>query len=138
MNSVGHARHYLSGLLGTQRRKNFEVIGQDVKGSDYQGLEQFISASPWDHREVMDQVARDADVLLGDEQRAGLYIDESSFLKKGYASSGRAAAMVWTRGQGRKLPDWRLRLFGPRSTGVPDPLQVVFAPGVDAGLGPAG
>jgi SRSO17 transposase len=88
MNSVGHARHYLSGLLGTQRRKNIEVIGQDVKGSDYQGLEQFISASPWDHREVMDQVAGDADVLLGDEQRAGLYIDESSFLKKGHASVG--------------------------------------------------
>lgn len=88
MNSVGHARHYLSGLLGTQRRKNIEVIGQDVKGSDYQGLEQFISSSPWDHRAVMDQVARDADALLGDERRAGLYIDESSFLKKGHASVG--------------------------------------------------
>lgn len=88
MNSVGHARHYLSGLLGTQRRKNIEVIGQDVKGSDYQGLEQFISSSPWEHRGVIDQVARDADALLGDEQRAGLYIDESSFLKKGHASVG--------------------------------------------------
>ncbi len=57
MNSVGHARHYLSGLLGTQRRKNIEVIGEDVKGSDYQGMEQFISSSTRDHRAVMDQVA---------------------------------------------------------------------------------
>ena len=53
MNSVRHARHYLSGLLGTQRRKNIEVIGLDVKSSDCQGLEQFISSSPWDHRTVI-------------------------------------------------------------------------------------
>ena len=88
MNSVGHARHYLSGLLGTQRRKNIEVIGEDVKGSDYQGMEQFISSSPWDHLAVMDQVALDANELLGDEELTGLYIDESSFLKKGHASVG--------------------------------------------------
>jgi len=88
MNSVGHARHYLSGLLGTQRRKNIEVIGEDVKGSDYQGMEQFISSSPWDHRKLMDQVALDASDLLGDEALSGLYIDESSFLKKGHASVG--------------------------------------------------
>jgi SRSO17 transposase len=88
MNSVGHARHYLSGLLGTQRRKNIEVIGQDVRGSDYQGLEQFISSSPWNHEAVMDQLAADADALLGDKVEAGLYIDESSFLKKGHASVG--------------------------------------------------
>ena len=88
MNSVGHARHYLSGLLGTQRRKNIEVIGEDVSGSTYQGMKQFISSSPWDHRKLMDQVARDANALLGDYEQAGLYIDESSFLKKGKASVG--------------------------------------------------
>ncbi len=44
MNSVGHARHYLSGLLGTQRRKNIETIHNDVADSDYQGMEQFISS----------------------------------------------------------------------------------------------
>jgi SRSO17 transposase len=88
MNSVGHARHYLSGLLGTQRRKNIEVIGEDVKGSNYQGMEQFISSSPWDHQAVMDKVALDANELLGDEELTGLYIDESSFLKKGHASVG--------------------------------------------------
>ena len=83
MNSIGHARHYLSGLLGTQRRKNIETIENDVTGSDYQGLEQFISSSPWEHQAVMDQVARDANQLLGHERLAGLYLDESSFLKKG-------------------------------------------------------
>lgn len=88
MNSVGHARHYLSGLLGTQCRKNIETIHNDVAGSDYQGMEQFISASPWSHRALMDQVAADADSLLGDKREAGLYLDETSFLKKGKASVG--------------------------------------------------
>lgn len=88
MNSVGHARHYLSGLLGTQRRKNIESIGLDVKNSDYQGMEQFISSSPWDHQGVMDQVAREANELFCDEERTGLFIDESSFIKKGKASVG--------------------------------------------------
>ena len=87
-NSTGHARHYLSGLLGTQRRKNIETIENDVSGSDYQGMEQFISSSPWDHRALLDDVARDANELLGDGKEAGLYIDESSFLKKGASSAG--------------------------------------------------
>ena len=88
MNSVGHARHYLSGLLGTQRRKNIETIHNDVAESDYQGMEQFISSSPWSHRAVMEQLGDDADELLGDPRDTGLYFDESSFLKKGKASVG--------------------------------------------------
>ena len=88
MNAVTHAHHYLSGLLGKERRKNIETIENDVAGSDYQGMEQFISSSPWSHEQVMEQVARDADLLLGDEENTGLYIDESSFLKKGKASVG--------------------------------------------------
>jgi SRSO17 transposase len=88
MNSVGHARHYLSGLLGTQRRKNIETIHNDVAQSDYQGMEQFISSSPWCHQTLMDQVAMDADELLGDETKTGLFLDESSFLKKGKESVG--------------------------------------------------
>jgi SRSO17 transposase len=87
-NSVGHARHYLSGLLGTQRRKNIETIENDVSGSDYQGMEQFISSSPWKHQSLLDDVACDANELLGDGREAGLYIDESSFLKKGASSVG--------------------------------------------------
>ncbi|MCC5022413.1 MAG: transposase [Candidatus Synoicihabitans palmerolidicus] len=59
-----------------------------MKGSDYQGLERFISSSLWDHHSLMDQVACDANTLFGDEKLAGLYIDESSFLKKGHASVG--------------------------------------------------
>ncbi|MEN9636115.1 MAG: superfamily endonuclease, partial [Verrucomicrobiota bacterium] len=44
---VRHARHYLSGLLGKERRKNIERIEADVAESDYENLQQFISDSPW-------------------------------------------------------------------------------------------
>lgn len=87
-NSVDHARHYVSGLMGAQRRKNIETIENDVPGSNYQGMEQFISTSPWSHRDLLDDVAREADRHLGHGKDAGLYIDESSFLKKGKASVG--------------------------------------------------
>ena len=86
-NSVEHARRYVSGLLGRQRRKNMETICWDVEGADYQGLEQFVSASPWDERALLDQLARQADGLLGGEG-SGLYIDETSFVKKGGSSVG--------------------------------------------------
>lgn len=87
-NSVIHARHYLSGLFGTQRRKNIETIENDVPKSNYQGLEQFISSSPWSARNLLNDVARDADSLFGDDTEAGLLLDESCILKKGDHSVG--------------------------------------------------
>lgn len=109
MNSVKHASDYLSGLLGTQRRKNIETIENDVAESDYQGMEQFISASPWSHREVMDHVARDANEELGDAQEAGFYIDETSFLKKGKASVG--VQRQWS-GRVGKVDNCQIGVFG--------------------------
>lgn len=35
MNSVHHARCYLSGLMGTQRRKNIETIENDVSENPF-------------------------------------------------------------------------------------------------------
>lgn len=83
-----HARHYLSGLLGTQRRKNLERIEADVAESDYEGMQQFISNSPWDHRAVMRQVADRAEAVLGGAEDTALYVDETAFVKKGRASVG--------------------------------------------------
>jgi SRSO17 transposase len=83
-----HGRHYLSGLLGTQRRKNIERIEADVAASDYQGMQQFISDSPWDHLAVMRQVAEETEATLGGAAETALYVDESSFVKKGNASVG--------------------------------------------------
>ena len=81
-NSVDHARHYITGLMGTQRSKNIETFENDVAGSDYQGMEQFISSSPWDHRSLLDDVAKDASEAIGDDHETGLFVDETSFLKK--------------------------------------------------------
>jgi FOG: Transposase len=85
---IRHARHYLSGLLGTQRRKNIGRIESDVAESDYEGLQQFVSDSPWDHAAVMSQVAGAAEATLGGAPETALYVDESSFVKKGNASVG--------------------------------------------------
>jgi SRSO17 transposase len=83
-----HARTYLSGLMGTQRRKNIERIEADVAESNYQGMQQFLSDSPWDHAALMKQVAGEAESLLGRHPDCALYVDETSFVKKGDKSVG--------------------------------------------------
>ena len=85
---IRHAQHYLSGLLGKERRKNIERIEADVAESDYENLQQFISDSPWSHTAVMAQVATAVEATLGGQPDTALYVDESSFTKKGEASVG--------------------------------------------------
>jgi SRSO17 transposase len=84
----GHARHYLAGLLGTQRRKNMGCIGEDVPESNYEGLQYFVSECAWEHGPLMAQVAAEAGRELGNRPDSALYIDETSFVKKGTASVG--------------------------------------------------
>ena len=57
LNITEHAGHYISGLMGTQRRKKIETFENDVSGSDYQGMEQFISSLPCSHGNLLDDVA---------------------------------------------------------------------------------
>jgi SRSO17 transposase len=83
-----HARTYLSGLLGTARRKNIGRIEEDVSASNYQGMQQLLSDSPWSHDALLDTVALQADGLLGGHRDTALILDESSFVKKGEASVG--------------------------------------------------
>jgi SRSO17 transposase len=66
-------------------RKNIERMTEVVVDSEYQSLQHFISHSPWEHSPVMDQVALDADHLLGGAY-TGLIIDETSNPKKGKMS----------------------------------------------------
>jgi len=61
-----------------------------VPDTEYQALQHFVSHSPWDHRPVMDQVALDADRLLGGSPDTGLIIDETGIPKKGEMSVGTA------------------------------------------------
>jgi len=79
------AFHYLSGLVQAGK-KNVERMTEVVPDSNYQSLQHFVSDSPWKYRPVMDQVARDADAVLGRTPDTGLIIDETSFPKAGKKS----------------------------------------------------
>ena len=83
-----HAADYLSGLLGTYRRKNMECIHGDIPDSNYQGIQQLLSDSPWSHDKLMAQVADEANGILGGNRHSALLIDETSFVKKGDGSVG--------------------------------------------------
>lgn len=87
-NGVEHARCYLHGLFqARQGSKNMERMEEAVAGADYEGLQHFISGSPWAAGPVMDHVALEAPRLM-DGPMALAYIDETSFSKKGTASVG--------------------------------------------------
>lgn len=83
-----HARHYLTGLLGRNVRKSIGRIEEELPDSNYQGLQQFISDSPWDDQALLRQVRGEAEALLGRHRDTALYLDETSFVKKGNASVG--------------------------------------------------
>lgn len=85
---IRHARHDLSGWLGTPRRKNLARIAADVADRDDQGRQQFISDSSWEHGAVMRQVGEGAAATLGGEADTALYVDETALVKKGPASVG--------------------------------------------------
>jgi len=108
MNSVEHARHYVTGLLGKQRRKNIETIENDVEGSDYQGMEQFLSSSPWDHAGLLEAMVPELNRHLGGRAESALYLDETSFLKKGTKSVG--VQRQWS-GRAGKLENCQVAVF---------------------------
>src|SRR5262245_1420770 len=86
------AELYLRGLLLDGRRKSAGAMAErlqriDRTPHDYeQGLQQFLSHSPWDERPVRDQLARHVGHTLG---RAGLLLlDDTGFPKQGTHSVG--------------------------------------------------
>lgn len=78
----------ISGLLGKAKRKNIERIESDVTASDYEGMQHFMSNSPWSYSALMDQLAREADASLGGYRDTCLLFDEASHPKKGEDSVG--------------------------------------------------
>ncbi len=70
------------------QRKNMERMAEVVPESDDQALQHFLTNSPWNEREVLDQVALEADRLLGGEEDSALLVDESGITKKGKHSVG--------------------------------------------------
>lgn len=93
-------RAYLSGLLqGKRGAKNMERMEEHVSGFHYQRVHHSISSSPWEHRPLMDEIARRADGLLGGAPRPRLVIDDSGFQKKGTQSVGVARQYIGRLGK---------------------------------------
>jgi len=90
-------------------RKNMERMAEVVPDSDARNLQQFLTHSKWSARDVIDQVASDANELLGDEQQAGFFIDETSFAKQGPMSVG--VARQWL-GRLGKVDNGQVAVFG--------------------------
>ena len=103
------ARQYTSGLMQAGSRKNMDRIAEVVPESKSRNLQQFLTHSKWNHREVVDHVARDADGFLGDVKNACLLIDESGFAKQGKASVG--VARQWL-GRLGKVDNGQVAVFG--------------------------
>lgn len=81
-----NGRDYIGGLLSDLERKSVEPIAQRV-GKPRRALQYFIGAAPWDHRPLLDELARQAGQDLGSER--GVFVfDASGFPKKGTESVG--------------------------------------------------
>lgn len=88
-------------------------MAEVVPQTDEQSLQQFLSDSPWDYQGVMDQVAEDANRVLGGRDSA-LLIDESSVVKKGEHSVG--VARQWC-GRLGKVDNCQVGVFAALSKG---------------------
>ena len=103
------ARQYASGLMQAGSRKNMDRMAEIVPGSKSRNLQQFLTHSKWNHRDVIDHVAQDVDELLGDERDACLLIDESGFAKQGRGSVG--VSRQWL-GRLGKVDNGQVAVFG--------------------------
>ena len=97
-NGVEFAERYVSGLLTETPRKNMERMdehlgkdnspGKDLGEDSYQGMQQFLSSSPWDDSLVYAEISSRANQRLGGSKDSTLIIDESANGKKGKKSAG--------------------------------------------------
>ena len=128
------ARHYVRGLLQAET-KNMERMEEAIPEADHQALQHLVSESAWSERAVLDQVAQDANRLLGGHADSALLIDESRCPKKGTRSVG--VARQWC-GQLGKVENCQVGVFAALSRGPEVTLidgRWVFARGVDARSG---
>jgi SRSO17 transposase len=113
-NVTDKARQYASGLMQAGSRKNMDRMAEIVPDAKSRNLQQFVTHSKWDHREVMDHVAHDVDGFLGDDHSAGLLIDESGFEKQGKGSVG--VSRQWL-GRLGKVDNGQVAVFGALAKG---------------------
>jgi len=108
------ARQYACGLMQAGSRKNMDRMAEVVPESKSRNLQQFLTHSKWDHKEVIDHVAQDVDSLLGDVRHACFLIDESGFVKQGKGSVG--VSRQWL-GRLGKVDNGQVAVFGALANG---------------------
>jgi len=89
-------------MQAKRRAKNMERMEEHVAGFDYQCVQNFISDSPWEHRPLMDEIARRASGLLGGAARTRLVVDDTGIQKKGHKSVGVARQYLGRLGKVEK------------------------------------
>ncbi len=82
------ALQYLQGKFLQKGRGNMTSYAKNVKGSNSQKFQHFISDSPWDEDPVIEQIQADVTELIGDKINGSIHIDESGFKKDGKNSVG--------------------------------------------------
>ena len=87
VNIADRAFQYLKGLFQADK-KNLERIEERIPETSYDPLQYFLSDADWDWYPIHDQIAADADSLLGGHGDSALYIDETGIPKKGKMSVG--------------------------------------------------
>lgn len=95
-------------------RKNMERMEEYVIGADDQALQYMLTESQWDSKAVMDQVAQEANQLLGGDESC-LLLDESGFEKKGEHSVG--VARQWN-GRLGKVDNCQVGVFAALGRGT--------------------
>ena len=100
-----HALTYLRGLLLHEGRKNIEAMALHFNEGKVRPLQEFLAASPWDHRRVQQEIQTVfAQTLVPATSQWTIgtvgVIDESSFPKKGKRSVG--VARQWGGRLGKK------------------------------------
>jgi SRSO17 transposase len=81
---------------------------------NYHQLQHFITESPWDHRQLMDEVSIEVSASLPKRKLTGLLIDESGWEKKGDKSVGVARQYCGNSG---KVSNCQVAVFGSLSNG---------------------
>jgi SRSO17 transposase len=145
---LGHKRRrqmcplYVAGLIGPGERKSMEPIAARLAPDRYDRLHHFISSGVWDADPLEEELARNADRMVGGET-AVLVIDDTALPKKGANSVGVApqyASALGKRANCQTLVSLTLardevpvavglRLFLPESwTGDPDRMKRAHVP----------
>jgi SRSO17 transposase len=94
-------------------RKNMDRMAEVVPDSKSRNLQQFLTHSKWNHRDVIDHVAHDVNGLLGG-RNACFLVDESGFAKQGKGSVG--VSRQWL-GRLGKVDNGQVAVFGALANG---------------------